>query len=171
MPFWAELPPRPNVALVLIQHIGAEFVSQMIRQLDEVAPFPVELARDGQYLEAGRMFVVPPDKCTHIGTTRRFKLEPQRPDSRYSPCIDQVLGDAVARLGAGASAIIFSGMATDGVVSAIRLIENNGEVWVQNPESCVVSAIVDGVIKHGGHRRIGSPTQLAQQLIQRMEET
>lgn len=168
--FLTELDLKPPMALVLVQHIGPEFVQQMINQLDQVASIPVELAREGQTLEPGRVFVVPPDKQTWITAQRRFKFSDLPVGSSYTPSIDQVLGAAVDSLGAGASAIVFSGMANDGVDAANRLIEQNGEVWVQSPDSCVVSSIVDGIIKHGGHSFTGTPDELAVQLKQRIKQ-
>ncbi len=169
--FLPELAPNSSVAFVLVQHIGPEFIDQMIGQLDQLTPMPVRIARHGQRLEPNKIYVVPSDKQTRINAQRCFQMSRLPAASTYTPSIDQVLGDAVDRLGAGTNAVVFSGMANDGICAATKLIECGGEVWVQAPESCVVSSIVDGIIKHGGHGLIAPPAELGQALQQRINES
>ena len=164
--FLAELPELPNYGMILVQHIGVEFVETMVQQLDRGVATPVKLARDGDMFVPGTVYVVPPDSQIWITRQNRVRLEEPRSKS-YSPCIDDVLRNTIERFGASTNAIIFSGMATDGVAGAEAVLEVGGEVWVQDPTTCVVSSIVDGALKTGGVRFIGDPKALAGRLARR----
>src|SRR5690606_19531718 len=85
----------------------------------------------------------------------------------YRPCIDDVLRDVADRFGASATAIIFSGMAADAIEGAAHLASVGGEVWVQDPESCVVSSMVDGAQARGIVEFVGSPRELADHCVER----
>jgi len=169
--FLPELEQDLPVAFVLVQHIGPEFIDQMIRQLNELSPMPVVPATHGRRIEPGHIYVVPADKQTKISAQRSFQMSPLPTGSAYTPSIDQVLGDAVDRLGAGTNVIVFSGMANDGIAAATQLIDIKGEVWVQSPESCVVSSIVDGIVRYGGHGPVAEPAQLGQRLLATIKQS
>lgn len=77
--------------------------------------------------------------------------------------------DVADRFGRNATAIIFSGMAGDAVEGAAYLTTKGGEVWVQDPQSCVVSSMVDGARARGVVEFIGSPRELAQRCVARVK--
>lgn len=164
--FLSELPEMPDYCMILVQHIGVEFVETMVQQLNRGVSTPVQLARDGDAFVPGTVYVVPPDSQLWVTRQNRVRLEEPRSKS-YSPCIDDVLRNTIERFGASTNAIIFSGMATDGVAGAEAVVEVGGEVWVQDPSTCVVSSIVDGALKSGGVQFIGTPKDLAGRLARR----
>ncbi len=165
--FLSNLDPPPPVALVLAQHIGSEFVQLMAAQLNQVSKVPVRYAHVGDEVLPGRVLIVPVDRHFTIDAEGRVGLEPVREETPYSPCIDQVLDAVAERFRTRANAIIFSGMSRDGVAGAARLIGRGGEVWVQHPDTCVVSSMVDGTMAGGGVGLVASPTGLAEALAAR----
>jgi chemotaxis response regulator CheB len=168
--FLAELDSDIGVAFILVQHIGKEFIQLMTGQLDQVSSLPVRRARDGDELRPGHVLVVPSGKQMFINKRHRIQLEDLPEGSRYSPCIDQVLESVLESFGADAHAIIFSGMANDGIEGATKMMERGCEVWVQSPETCVVASMVDGSIKAGGVKFTGAPADLAAKINQRSQE-
>ena len=81
------------------------------------------------------------------------------------PSIDRVLGDLADRFGAAAGAIVFSGMGSDAVEGCRHVVARGGKVYVQSPESCVVSTMVDGIIEAGLASFQGTPAELADRLM------
>ncbi len=167
--FLSELEPDPPAAFILVQHIGAEFVDLMISQMEQISKIPVRAAQHGQALRPGELIVVPVGQRMTINHQQEVKLEPLEKIGTYSPCIDDVLHDLTDRFGASTNVIVFSGMAQDGVAGCRHVIENSGEVWVQEPDSCVVSSIVDGALATGKVRVRGEPAELAHKLSKRLE--
>lgn len=165
--FLAELPENLPVAFVLVQHLGASFMGLLAEQLDRVTRFRVIPARVGHVLRHGEVMVVPVQDRLLINPIGAVELHPHKTENTYSPSINSVLQDMAERYRNNCHCIIFSGMCDDGVIGAERLIRDDGEVWTQEPNSCVISAMPDNVRQAGYSSFSGTPRQLAYKLIQR----
>ena len=164
--FLTALDADCRVALLLAQHIGGDFVDTMCRQLASVSPLPARRAQHGDRIEPGQLLVVPVDERFGIDDNGRVALSPFTAPPAFSPCIDDVLRTTVDHFGARANAIIFSGMASDGVAGAGYLAQAGGQLWVQDPASCVVSSMVDGALATQQVTECGEPEFLARKLSQ-----
>jgi two-component system chemotaxis response regulator CheB/chemosensory pili system protein ChpB (putative protein-glutamate methylesterase) len=77
-----------------------------------------------------------------------------------------VLRDVADAFGAKAGAIIFSGMAHDAIEGSKYLKSKGGTIWVQDPDTCVISSMVDGAREAGIVSFMGSPQQLAKKMLE-----
>ena len=168
--FLGRLEQSPPAAFILAQHIGADFVQLMTSQLNQVSRIPVRYAQQGDAVLPGQALIVPVDNHFSIDDDGRVQLGEAREGTSYSPCLDQVLMAVTDRYAERANAIIFSGMATDGVRGAVYLMERGGEVWVQHPDTCVVSSMVDGALATGQVKFVGSPAGLAARISTRQTD-
>ena len=76
-----------------------------------------------------------------------------------------MLRDVADRYGSSASAIIFSGMTNDAIEGCKYLASKGGAIYVQHPDSCVVSSMIDGVMDAGIVKFLGAPRELAEQVL------
>lgn len=158
--------PRDYPALFLLaQHLGGEFVDLMTRQLAKATPLTVRTPTHGERVGHGEVVVVPATHRLQVDAEGVVTLERLASQGEFSPSIDQVLLDVADRFGADAGAIVFSGMSTDAVEGCRYLADKGGRVYVQDPATCVVSAMVDGVRETGVVGYTGSPAELAEQLL------
>ena len=164
--FLAELPENLPVAFILAQHLGANFMGLLAEQLNRVTRFKVLPTRVGHVLRHGEVLVVPVQERLLINPIGAVELHPLRTQTAYSPSINSVLQDMVERYRNNCHCIIFSGMCDDGVNGAEMLSRDGGEVWTQEPNSCVISAMPDNVRRAGCSTFSGTPRQLAHKLIQ-----
>ena len=162
--FLHELPRDYPALFLLAQHMGVEFVDMMAQQLARATPLTVRTPTHGERAGHGEVLIVP--------TTHRLQVDPEgivvleRVDGgTYSPSIDRVLRDVADRYGANAGAIIFSGMTTDAVEGSKYLAGKGGTIFAQHPDSCVVSSMIDGVIEAGVVKFLGTPKELADQIL------
>ncbi|MDJ0653078.1 MAG: chemotaxis protein CheB [Xanthomonadales bacterium] len=171
--FLSELPGDLSAAFILAQHIGSEFLDLMASQLDQASELSVRCAREGDRLEPGTVLIVPVDRRFNLDENHRVVLGESLESLTYSPCIDHVMTDMSNRFNGQVRVIIFSGMASDGIAGAEYVINHGGEVWVQNPDTCVVSSMVDGALANGGVSFTGNPAELATRLTEfcRNEQT
>ncbi|MDH3948017.1 MAG: chemotaxis protein CheB [Gammaproteobacteria bacterium] len=165
--FLGELPANLPVALILAQHLGANFMGLLAEQLDRITAFKVMPASVGHVLRHGEVIVVPVHERLHLNPIGAVELHSPHEELAYSPSIDTVLVDMAQRYGKNCHCIIFSGMCDDGVVGADVLSRKGGEIWTQEPRSCVISAMPDNVRDAGCSTFSGTPRQLAHKLIQR----
>ena len=76
-----------------------------------------------------------------------------------------MLRDVADQFGDKAGAIIFSGMAQDAIEGSKYLKSKGGVIWAQDPDTCAISTMVDGVTQTGVVSFIGSPQELAAKMI------
>jgi two-component system chemotaxis response regulator CheB/chemosensory pili system protein ChpB (putative protein-glutamate methylesterase) len=163
--FLAELPRDYPALFLLAQHLGGEFVDMMTRQLAKATPLTIRTPTHGERVGHGEVVVVPTTHRLLVDTEGVVVLERNTEETTYSPSIDQVLRDVADRFGTGAGAIVFSGMSNDAVEGSQYLAEKGGRVYVQNPDTCVVSSMVDAVVDAGIVGFVGSPKELAEKLL------
>jgi chemosensory pili system protein ChpB (putative protein-glutamate methylesterase) len=83
----------------------------------------------------------------------------------YGPSVDQVMINVAQHFGERARYILFSGMGNDGAEAVVRISQKPATIWVQNSDSCANSSMPDSAVATGHVSYIGSPRQLASQLV------
>ncbi len=162
--FLGALPRDVGAGFLLAQHIAPAFVQLLATHLARCTWLSVECARCGSVLEAGRLLVLPPQRLLQLDEWGRVNLRPAPAAPGYSPSIDAALMCVAERYGAGAGAVIFSGMGDDGARGCVALARRGGRVWVQDPETCVISTMVDHVRRTGVVSFSEVPERLAERL-------
>jgi two-component system chemotaxis response regulator CheB/chemosensory pili system protein ChpB (putative protein-glutamate methylesterase) len=158
--------PRDYPALFLLaQHLGEEFVDMMARQLAQATPLTVRMPTHGERVGHGEVVIVPIAQRLRVDAQGVVVLQRDEGDAEFKPSIDRVLRDAADRFGAGAGAIVFSGMSSDALEGCRYLTSRGGVVYAQRPDTCVVSSMVDGVCEAGLASFLGSPRELAEKLL------
>lgn len=163
--FLAALPARFPALFVLAQHMGAEFLELMAAQLAKATPLTVRSPTHGERVAHGDVVVVPTTHRLLFDADGVVQLAHLPEASPYTPSIDLVVRDVADRFGAAATLIIFSGMAHDAIEGAKHLAAKGGQVWAQDPDTCVISSMVDGARDAGVVAFMGSPAELAKQTI------
>lgn len=166
--FLSELPEQMPAVFLLAQHLESGYFERLAQQLQKASALPVRIASAGSMVKQGEVLVIPAAEHIVLEVDGSIGSSPHETPPRYTPSIDDVLRDVADRFGAGATAIIFSGMAGDAVEGAAYLTTKGGEVWAQDPESCVVSSMVDGARARGVVEFTGSPRELAQRCVARL---
>ncbi|WP_313920010.1 chemotaxis protein CheB [Tahibacter sp.] len=163
--YLAALPARFPALFVLAQHMGAEFLELMAAQLAKATPLTVRAPGHGERISHGEVIVVPTTHRLLFDADGVVQLAHLPGASPYSPSIDLIVRDVADRFGKDATLIIFSGMAHDAVEGAKHLAAKGGQVWVQDPDTCVISSMVDGARDAGVVTYTGSPAELAKQTV------
>ncbi|MFZ1222660.1 MAG: chemotaxis protein CheB [Dokdonella sp.] len=170
--FLAEIPAKCPALFLLAQHMGAEFMEIMAQQLARSTSLMVRTPSHGERVSHGDIVIVPTTHRLRVDRAGVITLEAQAAGERpNSPSIDQVLEDVADRFGAKAGAIIFSGMAEDAAQGSRYLAGIGGTVYAQDPDTCVISSMVDGVVETGVVSFVGSPKALAGKLLGELNVT
>ena len=163
--FLGALPAGFPVLFVLAQHMGEEFLELMSAQLAKSIALTVRNPTHGERVSHGDVVIVPTTHRVQIDGEGVITMAHLPEKTQYTPSIDQVLRDVADAFGDKAGAIIFSGMAHDAIEGSKYLKTKGGTVWVQDPDTCVISSMVDGAREAGIVSFQGSPAQLAQKMI------
>ncbi len=165
--FLGGIPEGFPALFLLVQHLENGFFERLAQQLQKSAKLPVRVPDPATPARAGEILVIPAQQRVRIETDGQITLGEHLVPPKYTPSIDDVLRDTADRFGSAATAIIFSGMAGDAIEGAVYLTSLGGEVWAQDPSSCVVSSMVDGARARGVIEFLGSPRELAERCVEK----
>ena len=162
--FLKNLPQDLPVAFILVQHLGANFVTLLAEQLNQATDFEVLPAVDGHVLHHGQVILAPVTEEISINPIGAVQLSPLEYESPYTPCIDQVVSTIARRYKERAGAIILSGMCDDGKKGCQVMHQYGGKIWAQDAASCVISSMPDNVRVTGVVEYSAPPEILAKHL-------
>ncbi len=168
--FLANIPADLPVTFIVAQHLGENFVALLAEQLNRYTAFDVLVPARGHVARHQQVLVTPTDQRMLINPIGAVEYHPITQASQYSPSINGVISDFAQRYKYNIGVIIFSGMCDDGVSGCESLSRKGGSVWVQDPKSCVISAMPESVIDKVNIGFSGTPEQLAEQLVKEYQQ-
>jgi two-component system CheB/CheR fusion protein len=149
---FANLPPGPGMAFVVVQHLSPDFRSVMDELLSRFSDMPVRLAEHGVEVRANHVYLLPPRKEITIQHGRLLLAE-KDPAQGFTLPIDQFLASLAEDQGSRAVAIILSGTGSDGTRGIQMVKQAGGTVIVESPETAKfngmpMSALATGLVDY-----------------------
>jgi two-component system, chemotaxis family, CheB/CheR fusion protein len=126
--------PKLDMAFVLVQHLDPDHRSVLLELVRHYTSMPVEWAEDGDKLQPGRFYVMPPNKDITVMNGRLRLMEPEAPRGLRLP-IDGFMRSLAAERRELAVGIVLSGTGSDGVMGLRAIKGEGGMVMAQSPES------------------------------------
>ena len=162
--FFAALPRRIGIPILITQHLPASFMEPFAGQLKKLAHRTARVAQDGSVLVPDEIFVAPGHAHVTI-IERRSRLEVRLDDSRAPsgcrPSVDPMLESLAASLDGHAMAVILSGMGRDGVLGAAALHAAGGTLYAQDAVTSAVWGMPGAVAEAGLAAQVLPPEQIA----------
>jgi two-component system chemotaxis response regulator CheB len=135
----AALPVPCLAAVFVVVHIGAH-PSILPRLLNRDSQLPAMFAQDGVLIEAGHIYVAPPDHHMLLAADR-ITLN-QGPKVHHTrPAADPLFISAAESHGQGVMGIVLSGGDGDGAVGLRTIRERGGTAIVQDPEEAATPSM------------------------------
>jgi two-component system CheB/CheR fusion protein len=128
----SSLPEDLPAPVVVAQHLDPQRESHLKEILSRRGNLPVRTVTEGDYLEAGVVFVVPSDRHVDI-TDSEISLEEDA--GQPKPSVDRLLSSAAGVMGEGLVAVILTGTGSDGAEGAAAIKRVGGTVIIQNPDT------------------------------------
>src|SRR5579885_1383992 len=129
---FANFPPRPDFATLVVTHLDPNHESQLATVLAQRTALPVAPMEHRDAIEHGRIYVLPPGKIATLHE-RRIELAP-RPEGPNLP-IDDLMLSAARDNGARLAAVVLSGTGNDGALGSVAIKATGGLVVAQDPHS------------------------------------
>lgn len=159
---------KEPVLFVIAQHMDAEFVPMMAKQLNKNGKIEVMLPHVGERIKAAQAILAPVNEALLIRPDGTMGVKDLAEKKVSTPCIDDVCFDMIEQLEHHLNIAVFSGMATDGVKGAIAVHDNGGTIITQSAESCVLSSIADEIRQQGYSKFVGDPDEMADYVKQNL---
>ncbi len=143
--FFKGLPDEtPEHAFVVVQHLSPDHESMMPTLLASSTRLAIAQAKEGDVVEANRVYMIPPNKNLMIDKNGVLAL-PERPPGLNLP-IDIFFRSLAESYGERAVGIICSGTGTDGSQGVRAIKGEGGVVGAQQPSSADFDSMPRGAI-------------------------
>ncbi|MDB5416079.1 MAG: chemotaxis response regulator protein-glutamate methylesterase, partial [Rubritepida sp.] len=147
-----RLPRQIAVPVVIVQHMPPGFTAMLAQHLDTLGGPRVSEAKEGDVLEAGRIFLAPGDR--HLlakaeGEQVVLHLSDGPAENFCRPSVDPTLRSLVAIFGRSVHTVILTGMGQDGLLGCRAVTQAGGSAWAQDEASSVVWGMPGAISRAG----------------------
>jgi two-component system chemotaxis response regulator CheB len=143
-----EIPPT-----VIVQHIPPIFSRAFSDRLNQLCPFEVKEAEDGDALHENRVLVAPGG--TQMKVVRKssglfVEVNDAPPMNRHKPSVDYLFNSVAELCGKNAMGVILTGMGADGAKGLLHMKNCGALTFSQDEASCVVYGMPKAAWELGG---------------------
>lgn len=163
--FLDALPQGLPVGFIYAQHIDARFQDALVQTLGRHAGITMVAYEEGRQINTGEVMLAPVEREFMFDFEGRTMSKSTPWPGPYGPSVDQVMLNVAEHFASRARYILFSGMGNDGAEAAVKISQKPTTIWAQDSESCANSSMPDSAVATGHVSYIGTPRQLASQLV------
>ncbi|MEM8712363.1 MAG: chemotaxis response regulator protein-glutamate methylesterase [Planctomycetota bacterium] len=145
--------PRTTPGIMIVQHMGPEFLKQMATRLNQASRIEVKLAAEGDSVIPGRALLAPGDKHMELkrqGARYTVHLKGGERVSGHMPAVDVLYDSVASAAGANALGVILTGMGNDGAAGMKKMRDAGCKTVAQDEESCIVYGMPARAVEAGG---------------------
>jgi two-component system response regulator WspF len=132
---WA---PAPGTAIVVVQHIDANFAGHFAKWLGEQVAIPVRVIDDGDPLEAGVVQLARTNDHLTLSARHRLHYDPHPLDYAYRPSVDVFFRCVAAHWELEATGVLLTGMGRDGAKGLLAMRQAGKATLAQDQASSAV---------------------------------
>lgn len=155
-----------SIPLLVVQHITPGFTQGFITWMNQSSGIPVKLAEHNEKLKGGVCYVAPDHKHMLLESGWRVYLSDGPPLNSHRPSVSALFGSLLKEAGAGAMAVLLSGMGKDGAQEMKKLRDAGATTVIQNQESCIIFGMPGEAKKLGGAEFELTPDRITDYLNQ-----
>jgi two-component system, chemotaxis family, protein-glutamate methylesterase/glutaminase len=139
-----------KAAYFVVQHAPDYSLNNMAARFRELTNLKFKLARDGQKIEPGHVYLAPGDKHLCINSKTLSIALNQDPKENYvRPSADPLFRSAAQAFGKYTLGIVLTGLGVDGTQGAAHIKAVGGEILAQDPVSAIAPSMPKSVILSG----------------------
>jgi two-component system, chemotaxis family, protein-glutamate methylesterase/glutaminase len=141
-----------NVPVVLTQHMPATFTPILADHIGKLGGLPCTEAKDGEALQAGRIYLAPGDRHLLVNGARgnlTAHLTSDPPENFCRPSVDPMLRSAAVACDGRVLVAMLTGMGQDGLAGTRRVVDAGGSAIAQDEATSVVWGMPGAVAQAG----------------------
>lgn len=158
--FFHALPADLDAALLVVLHIPADTPSQLDRVLGYSTQLAVDIAKDGEPIRNGHVYVASADRHL-MATAQGIRLSRGPKEGRSRPSVDVLFRSAATAFGSRVIGVILSGALDDGTAGLWAVKDHQGVTLVQAPDEAMHSSMPQSAIAHVQVDLVGTVEALA----------
>jgi two-component system, chemotaxis family, protein-glutamate methylesterase/glutaminase len=162
---FSELPPL-NAAFLIVLHITPEMDYRIAQGIDDAASMPAALARDGEFLKTGRIYLAPGGYHLRLEGNHRVALHEGPRVNYVQPAVDVAMLSLTRSLTGELVGVILTGMGRDGA-EGLRHVKNiGGTTMAQDQKSSVIYGMPKAALDTGAVDYVLAPGGIAAKLVE-----
>ncbi len=149
--------------IMIVQHMPGEFTRAFANRLNSECKLNVKEAEQGDVIQRGCVYIA--NGYNHLYLIRennqyKCKLEMSSLVNRHRPSVDVLFQSASKFDGKHITAILLTGMGSDGAKGLLKLFESGATTFAQDEKSSVIFGMPKEAIKLNAAKMIGNPDDL-----------
>ena len=149
--------------ILIVQHMPGEFTKAFANRLNMECNLHVKEAEQGDAIMRGYVYIA--NGFNHLSLIRenglyKCKLEMSELVNRHRPSVDVLFKSASSFHGKNITAILLTGMGSDGAKGMLELCEIGARTFAQDEKSSVIFGMPNEAIKLNAAKMIGNPDEL-----------
>ncbi|PTY05739.1 chemotaxis protein CheB [Opitutaceae bacterium EW11] len=137
----AGLPSGFPAPLAIVQHTSAQSPNTLACILEREGLLDAVVAKNGDTLVAGRIYVAPADRHLLVDGTGRLLTTRGPKENRVRPAIDPLFRSAAMAFGPHVVGVVLTGLLDDGTAGLWAIRQQGGIAIIQNPEEAVAPSM------------------------------
>ncbi|MFO0801294.1 MAG: chemotaxis-specific protein-glutamate methyltransferase CheB [Gemmataceae bacterium] len=134
----AALPVGLPVAVLVVQHIAAEYAPGLADALRPRCQLPVRVVVSGDVPHPGTVYLAATDDHLELASDLRLRYTPAPHSAPYRPSVDVLFASLAARAPRPGVGVLLTGMGTDGADGLLKLRQSGWHTIAQDEATCVV---------------------------------
>jgi len=148
-----QLPANFPIPLAIVVHMPLGYTELYARSLNEVTQLEVIEAHEGADLRPGRALLAPAGRHLSFRSSPAGEvlahLDLNPADKPHRPAVDVLFQSAAELFGSRVLGVIMTGMGSDGTEGAARIKAQEGMIFAEAEETCVVYGMPRSVVEAG----------------------
>jgi two-component system, chemotaxis family, protein-glutamate methylesterase/glutaminase len=166
-----RIPADFDAPILIVQHLPEAFTPMLASWLNEMCAIEVKEAVSGEIALPGRAYIAPAKLHMKVKRTRQgaeIQLERGASVNGHIPSVDVLFSSVAENYGVSATAVIMTGMGSDGAVGLGDVKKAGGQTIAQDEESCSVFGMPRVAIQRGYAKKVLALSDIAPYLIARI---
>jgi two-component system chemotaxis response regulator CheB len=143
----AALPADFPAAIAIVMHLSPQSPGILDDILNRAGPLRADVARGGERLQPGHIYVAPADAHLLV-EPGRLRLTRGPKENRFRPAIDPLFRTAAQVYGPAAVGVILTGNLDDGTAGLWAIKKLGGTTVVQDPADAMFPAMPESAVRH-----------------------
>jgi two-component system chemotaxis response regulator CheB len=165
------LPANFSLPVLIVQHMPELFTRLFAERLDGRCPLRVQEAAEGAPVHPGSIYIAKGNwhlevlAASRIGLPNTLHLSQGPPENHCRPAVDVLFRSVAAVYGAGALAVVLTGMGSDGMLGCRVIRDHGGSVLAQDQASSTVWGMPGAVANAGLAHRVLPLNAIAPEIL------
>ncbi|WP_167855242.1 chemotaxis protein CheB [Hymenobacter wooponensis] len=144
----SQLPASIPAAVLVVQHLAPESSGEaLINRLSRNSQMKCQLAVDQTVIEAGNLYLAPPDRHLLLRVNRLLVTKGPR-ENGFRPAADTLFRSAAVSFGSSVIGIVLTGMLHDGTAGLDFIKRCGGLAVVQDPHDAEYSSMPESALRN-----------------------